>query len=94
LVAHPPTALKVRGTNHDADYVDGRQASKLDQFVVVKCSVVINNHAISIHDTTCIYDESWARAICHSSEDMPLHYLDRSRTFRRNKLRADWIFHS
>jgi hypothetical protein len=36
--------------------------------------MVINNNAISIHNTTPIYNESWARAIPHSSEDRQLHY--------------------
>jgi hypothetical protein len=47
---------------------DPRQASKPDQFVTVQCSVVINNHTISIHDKTRIYDGSGPIAICHSSE--------------------------
>ena len=48
---------------------DRRQASKLDQIVTVQCSVVINNHTISIHNTTRIYDRSGPIAKCHSSED-------------------------
>jgi hypothetical protein len=41
--------------------------------------VVINNHAISNHNTTYIYDGSWARVIRHSSEDRLLHYMDTRR---------------
>jgi hypothetical protein len=85
--------LRSAGTlNH---LTDRRQASKLDQFITIQCSVVINNQAIYIHDTTYIYDNgSWARAICHSSEDRPLHYVDTSSTVHGNKLSADRTFHS
>jgi hypothetical protein len=38
--------------------------------------MVINNHANLIHDTTHIHNGSWTRAICHSSEDRPLLYVD------------------
>jgi hypothetical protein len=46
--------LKSAGTlNHLTDH---RQAFKLVKFVTIQCSMVIKNHAISIHDTTRIYN--------------------------------------
>ncbi len=59
---------------------DGRQASKLDQFVTIQCSVVINNHAISIHDTTCIYDESLAISDTPLFRGRPQHHVNTSKT--------------
>ncbi len=47
---------------HINSYKRPYTTSKLDQFVTAQCSVVINNHAISIHTTTRIYDGSWANS--------------------------------
>ena len=59
---------------------DRRQTSKLDQFVNVQCSVVINNYTISIHNTAHIYKESWANSDMPLFRGRPLHYVDASKT--------------
>jgi hypothetical protein len=74
---------------------DGRQGSKLDQFVTVQCSVVINNHAISIHETTRINDGSRVNSNMPLFRGRLLHYVDTSRTSNcGDKLPADRTFHS
>ncbi len=51
------------------------QVSKLGQLVTVHY-VIINNHKPNGHNTAGIFDRQGQTAICHSSEDWLLHYMD------------------
>jgi hypothetical protein len=62
---------------------DLRQASKLDEFVTIQYSVVINNHTILIRNTTHIYNGSWAKC------DMPL-FRGQAATLRGHKQDNSW----
>jgi hypothetical protein len=41
--------------------------------------MAINTHGHKIHDTTCIYNESWANSDMPLFRGRPIHHVDTSR---------------